>query len=299
MFKPILIMSFFSYTRIAYLTLTLTSFLLLSGCGLFENEQEFDITIVKLQNHSNHDGILIKFIDVDLFSVTHKDGSFSLPNLDDGRYTIEIKFPYFEIHRKTVQVLDNTITENFELTLKQLVQFEIVSSNITLSKGSIENELIEAHSFPPIEFVVRNLTNRPIQFVSNFGSNIELIAFNPISFPWPVFPNPDSLSNPCLNMHGFFGPNDIVYKKSTLVDSRATVRMTLQLPNLNNQCFPLGDYKIISGINNDFYHPEHLLGGYLHSVNKTEEVANVPNYLNQFLFNKENLFQSKTLTITK
>lgn len=271
----------------------------LSGCGLFENEQDFDITRIKLQNHSNHEGIFIKYVESDTFSVTQKDGSFDLPNLDDGTYTIEIKFPYFEIRKKTIDVVNNEILENFEITLTQLIQFEIVTSNITLSKGSGEQEFIETDSLPDLEYKIHNLTSSPIRFVSNFGDKFELIALKPVDFSWPVYPNPDNLPNPCVNLHGFLGPNDTILDKSLEIDGHGTLSAKIKLPHLTNTCFPLGDYEIIAGINNDFYHPEHLLNGYFYLINKPPDELGAPNFLNQFLFDKSNLFISKTLTIKK
>lgn len=273
-------------------------FLFAGGCDLFENEQDVDITQIKLQNHTNHEGILIKYVDADTFSVTQKDGSFDLPNLDDGTYTIEIKFPYFEIHNRTLQVVNNKIVENFELALMQLVQFEIVTPDITLSKGGDEQEFIETDSVPVIEYKIHNLTNDPIRFISNFGDKFELIALKPIDLSWPVFPNPDNLPNPCVNLHGFLGPNDTILDKSFEINAKETMSTKIRLPVLIKNCFPLGNYKIIAGINNDFYHPEHLLGGYFYLINKPPEELGAPNFLNQFLFDKDNLFISRTLTIT-
>ena len=77
----------------------------------------------RLQNQSEHSGILIRFADFDSTLITDPAGHVPAISIPDGEYLVNVTYPYFETVQRKLEFVDGRLRTDSYLELKQLLQF--------------------------------------------------------------------------------------------------------------------------------------------------------------------------------
>jgi len=88
---------------------------------------------IHLQNQTDHSGVLIKLIEADAIAVTDSFGFFILPKVANGEYTLQARYPFFEIVEQKVKIADSMLVTKIQLELEQQIQFWVEPAETTLS----------------------------------------------------------------------------------------------------------------------------------------------------------------------
>jgi len=136
--KKMTILSFNRFFVAGCLTLL---FLLLLGCEKLFSPDEKGVDAkpeakkyyIHLQNQTDHSGVLIKLLETDAIAVTDSFGFFILPKVADGEYTLQAKYPFFEIIKQKVEIADSMLQTKIQLELEQQIQFWVEPAETTLS----------------------------------------------------------------------------------------------------------------------------------------------------------------------
>ena len=169
------------------------------SCNETITPPENDENYIRLQNQSDHSGVLIKLLNTDVMTVTDSLGNFTLPKTADGEYTLQAKFPFFEIYEENVQVKNAFLQTKIQAELKQQLQFWVEPAETTIS-------LAEKTRFWNYNAYVKNLSDEKYStteyaYTKNWG-------IVPQSFNWRV--NNDSInSDYCYEIYTYIGLTDI------------------------------------------------------------------------------------------
>ena len=95
---------------------------------------------VKLQGQNDHSGIIVKILELNQFSITDSMGYFELPDLADGKYSLEIKYPYFKTHKEEINFEKGHQANYINIELKRLFQFWIEPKDTSISLSDYSNQ---------------------------------------------------------------------------------------------------------------------------------------------------------------
>ncbi len=174
--------------------------------GSRDNKQCSSALCIRLQNQTDHSGVMVQLLELDQFVITDSTGEFTFDRLPDGIYTLQAKYPYFRTDQITVQVENGNIQTPVGLELKQQLQFWIKPVETTISMSNRGNpDFFSLYGFRQYRV---NITNIPVN-VSNLFEPIDLQAFVPQGFDLPYVPNVDSIPDLCYLFYGWLGSTDL------------------------------------------------------------------------------------------
>ena len=241
--------------------------------------------IVRLQNQSDHSEIMVSFLGVDSFTITDSLGHFSLPQIPDSYYVIEARYPYFEPARQVISVVDSTIVTDFEMVLKQQIQFWVEPAETTISMNNGGSSIyFEMSGFKHYRL---NITDKPVTLIS-FNSPITSLAFDPQGFEWA-----DSIgSQSCLYIYGMLleGPYTSPYS-ITFLPGDTTYYMYPGTYFLKRACFRKGGYYFFTTVIDESNVPGYF-GQIYDFYDKTFQK------MNHSLLKKKELFRPALVHIT-
>ncbi|MEN8193485.1 MAG: hypothetical protein ABFS12_11755 [Bacteroidota bacterium] len=142
--------TFFYFFKIAAIALVMV--FIVWNCEKPTTPDEVNIkrqNYIRLQNQTEHSGVLIKLVDTKVLAVTDSQGYFILPKTTDGEYILQAKYPFFKIIEQKVKVVDSLLETNVQIELKQQLQFWVEPAETTItiadksrfweSKGYVKN----------------------------------------------------------------------------------------------------------------------------------------------------------------
>jgi len=144
---------------------------------------------VRLQNQTEHSGIMVEFTELNRFTLTDSLGYFSFDDLPNGIYTLHAKYPYFRPEHETVLVKDGKIQTPVNLELKQLLQFWVEPPETTISMSNLGNP--DWFSLGGLRQYLVNITTVPVR-VGTYLGPVHLWALVPQGFDWPYVSNSDN-----------------------------------------------------------------------------------------------------------
>lgn len=114
-----------------------TSFFILSGCQNSESPTEVStIPKVLLENQQDHSCIQITIVEADTSVYTSIDGTYTLPLLNDGTWTISAQYPYYIKQEQTIEIIDGEYVQPINtMTLMQLIDFQVTMEKESYAIG--------------------------------------------------------------------------------------------------------------------------------------------------------------------
>lgn len=250
---------------------------------------------VKLQNQSDHSGVMLKFLELDHFVLTDSAGKFDLSNLPDGTFNIEIKYPYFETIHAEVEVINEKIYSSISsnLELKQLLQFWIEPVDTTISMNNAGNPYY--FSLNVFRQYMVNISDNPVN-VGTYVDPIDLWALVPLDNEWPYVPNPDSVAYCYLN-YNWFGGTDAIINFRIFIQPYDTSFVTVGSTAASTECFDEGSYLFYSAISDLGHYPEYFDPAYVYGY-KGEGKNHLYQKMNRSILKKLELFRPAVVHIT-
>jgi hypothetical protein len=257
---------------------------LYSSCDK-KNPTQFDppsqSNYIHLQNQTEHSGIMVKILELNRFVITDSLGYFEFDSLQNGKYTLTAKYPYFSSAQESINVKDNKIEQTVHLELNQLLQFWVEPPETTIFMSNQKDP--NYFSLATVRTSALNVTNTIVD-VGYYMGNPEFVAFLPVENKWPYGSNYNP-PNDCYLTFGrfvaftFFNAGKITFQPGDTLQS-----YTWQLFSVRRDCFPIGNYLIFWAVSDlsrypEYFDPYNILGK---PINET---------MNQSLLKKNNLFR--------
>lgn len=114
---------------------------------------------VRLQNQSDHSGVLLTIAELDSTAVTDSTGFFSFNGIPDGSWQIEAEYPYFETAMATAELSGGLLQHSVNMRLKQLLQFWIDPPEMTVSMSDGDDAY---HFWIEADGYVANVSYHPV-----------------------------------------------------------------------------------------------------------------------------------------
>lgn len=133
-------------------------FLALSGCtGLLDWPNR---PRVFLENQQDHSGITVTVVEADTSVYTAADGSYTLPPLPDGTWTLRALYPWYSTAEQTFTIVNGEPTKPIaDMTLKQEIAFEVSTDKSSYAMGDIVR----------ITLISRNISERRVTLETTSG----------------------------------------------------------------------------------------------------------------------------------
>ncbi|APF20442.1 hypothetical protein Calab_1412 [Caldithrix abyssi DSM 13497] len=246
-----------------------------------------NINYIRLENQSDHSGIIVLLKELNIFTITDSLGFFEFDSIPDGKYSLIIKYPYFRRKEMSVKVENGQISPIINLELKQLIQFWIEPSETTISLNNSDEYYFRLPLFKQYSV---NISDQPVQLgTREFPLNVHALV--PQNFDWPFIPNPDNRPDYCYDKYGWLGGVDIEGGGLiTLYPNDTTLFMEpIELNKFEKQCFKPGTYLFFSIIADLIHFPEYFKADYFWADSLTNPKPLNP--LNKTLLKKKELFR--------
>lgn len=250
---------------------------------------------VKLQNQSDHSGVMLKFLGLDSIVVSDSAGNFDLSNLPDGTFNIEIKYPYFETIHAEVEVINEKICSGISLNLelKQLLQFWIEPAETTISMNNAGNPYY--FSLNVFRQYRVNISDNPVDVYTTVAPR-DLWALVPLDNEWPYVPNPDSLPY-CYRSYNWFGGTDLQDLFGIVLQPYDTSFVTVGPTFASPECFAEASYLFYSAISDLSHYPEYFDPAYVYGF-RGEGKNHLYQEMNRSILKKTELFRPAVVHIT-
>jgi hypothetical protein len=229
--------------------------------------------VARLENQSEHSGVLLKLIELDSTAVTNADGFFSFADIPDGLWKLAVLYPYFKSDTTEVELVGGLLQRPIEITLSQLLQFSIEPIDTTISmSGSAWDDY---HFRMELRGRLENVSEHPVRIVASFLPR-ELLAIRPRqSYP----------SDGCDKEYGWLTP--LIWENSFDYTFEPGERRMVVLGSrywFKTPCFEPGEYEVYWSLLDNYFHREHF-----------EPYSD----LNWTLLRKRELLRPASLTLTE
>lgn len=247
---------------------------------------EADIRVM-LENQIEHSGIMVKILEIDKFYITDSTGRVLFDSIPDGNYTLQVKYPYFITDMANIIIEDGKIKLTVNIELKQKMQFWIEPAETTISMSNLGNP--DVFSISGFRQYRVNITKLPVSVRSMFDP-VDLWAFLPQGFEWPVYPNADSIPDPCYASYGWLGSNDAFHDIDIIFQPGDTTYAPV--PHADpflKKCFFADYYLFFSSVTDEDNYPEYFDPVYIR--NKSTPNQKLYDSMNRSLLKKLELFR--------
>jgi hypothetical protein len=249
---------------------------------------------VTLENQIEHSGIMVKILELDKFFITDSTGLVLFDSIPDGNYILQAKYPYFTMDHANVLFEEGKIQSTVNIELKQQMQFWIEPAETTISMSNLGNpDIFLISGFRQYRV---NITNLPVIVKARFDP-VDLWAFLPQGFEWPIYPNADSIPDPCYASYGWLGSNDAFHDiYITFQPGDTTYAPVPRVDPILSKCFYINDYLFFSAVTDAYNYPEYFDPIYIR--NKSTPDQKLYDKMNRSLLKKLELFRPAIVHIT-
>ncbi len=274
-----------------YITVCLLIFLLW-GCDKPTSPDEENNkaeNYIHLQNQSDHSGVLIKMLETDAMAMTDSFGYFVLPKIADGEYTLQAKYPFFEIVEQKVEIADSVLVTKVRLELEQQIQFWVEPAETTFS-------ISEKNKFWKYKAYTTNISKNIYEGRSKYGTNEWGIV--PENINWNFSANDTINSKLCFQDFTSIGPIDILEGTYMyLQPGDTTYRRKEDICLLGFECTPPGRTYLLFYIFVDQTHFDEYFQKRFFIDGKVDD-NQIINPLAKSLFRKRELFRPAIINFT-
>lgn len=251
--------------------------------------------IVRLENQTDHSGIMIRLVELNKFVITDSLGHFDFDTLAPGNYTLRARYPYFKSEQRTVLVEEGKIKMPINIVLKQQLQFWIEPAETTISRSNLNDP--NFFSFSGMRLHIVNISGERV----NVGTYLDPLypwGIVPQRFDWPFVQNPDNRTEYCYERYGWLGSTDLIVNFRFWIQHGETLLVIVPQPltRIRRDCVKEGTYLFYSLLNNNGHYPEYFEPDYFW-------VDTLPhpqpyNQLTKTFFKKRQLFHPVIIHIT-
>lgn len=154
-----------SYIHIAVLFMTSSVLMSVYSCQ-HATEPYVPTSHVFLQNQTEYSGVRLTIVEADTAIFSASDGSYALPPLSDGQWTLKTDHPYYAEVQTTFVIRNGKPTPKAPgIFLPQEIKFEVTTDKPSYKRGEIVT----------IKCVAVNLTNHSVMLVSRTMSQDHVI----------------------------------------------------------------------------------------------------------------------------
>jgi len=220
-------------------------------------QPQFTGKSIKLENQSDHSGIMIRLVELNKFVITDSQGRFEFDSLATGQYTLKAKYPYFKTEQRTVLVEGGKIKTPINIVLKQQLQFWIEPAETTISHNNLNDP--NFFSLSGMRLHIVNISGEPVSVWTPLDPKYSW-GLAPQGFNWPFFPNPDNRPDYCYEHYGWLGSTDMTVAFSFWIQPGETLLVTVPKPLtvIGRDCVREGTYLFYSLPNNHGHYPEYF-----------------------------------------
>lgn len=251
--------------------------------------------IVRLENQTDHSGIMIRLVELNKFVITDSLGRFEFDSFAPGTYTLRARYPYFKTEERTVLFEAGKIKTQVNIVLKQQLQFWIEPAETTISRGNLNNP--NFFSFSGMRLHIVNISGEPV----NVGTYLDPLypwGIMPQGFDWPFVPNPDNHTEYCYAHYGWLGSTDAIVNFRFWIQPGDTLLVIVprHLTVIERDCVREGTYLFYSLLNNHGHYPEYFDPSYF--MVDTLPHPQPYNQLTKTFLKKRQLFRPVIVNIT-
>ncbi|NIA30648.1 MAG: hypothetical protein GWP06_12145 [Actinobacteria bacterium] len=253
------------------------------------DKPEADKNYIHLQNQSDHSGILIQLMDTDVMAVTDSLGYFVLPKTTDGEYTLQAKYPFFEIFEQRVEVTDSVLQTKIRIELEQQIQFWVEPAETTFS-------ISEKNKFWKYKAYATNISDNVYEGRSRSGTSEWGLV--PENINWNFGGNDNINSKRCFQDFTYIGPIDILEGTYMyLQPGDTTYRRKEDICLLGFECTPPGRTYLLFYVFVDQMHFDEYFQRRFFVDGKTDS-SQIYNPLTKSFFTKRELFRPTIIHFT-
>jgi len=285
-----------TFSLLSRFLLMLVTVVLLTGCQEEATKpNETPRMFVRLENQTEHSGIMVKILELNRWTTTDSQGYFQFDTLQNGNYTFQARYPYFKTEEFSIMVNNGEIQPLINLHLKQLLQFWIEPAETTVSQNNFNNPNFFA--FSGMRMKLTNISSDPVKVRINHDP-LYPWGLVPQELNWPCVPNPDNRPDFCYEHYGWLGNTDAIILFYLTIYPGDTLSRIVPGPSnvIGKDCVRIGKYLFFSLLNNDHYYPEYFDAAYFWI--DTLPHPQPYNQLNKTLIKKQELFRPAIINIT-
>ena len=248
---------------------------LIHGCGDNCSIQRPTLGVngyVRLENQSDHSGVLLRMAELDSTAVTDSTGLFSFSGIPDGHWELTAIYPFFERDTTEVELADGLLQGQIDITLEQLLQFWVEPADTTVAMSQSDDE----HHFSLVLWgYLSNLSDHAVTVKAAHGPRA-LVAIRPLAA---------AASEYCDELYGWLSPNDTIDWFVLTFEPGETRLFPLGAGRRYRvECFEPGPYEISWCVSDEFNYRGHF---------------NRYGDLNRTLLAKRELFRPATVTLVQ
>jgi len=282
-----------TFSLLSRFLLMLVTVVLLTGCQEEATKpNETPRMFVRLENQTEHSGIMVKILELNIWTITDSQGYFQFDTLQNGNYTFQARYPYFKTEKFSIMVNNGEIQPFINLHLKQLLQFwiEPAETTIFIYNDSCSNVLLNGFK----QFRTNN-SDVAIK-LSNSSSPIESWAIvSPKEKELNIF-SLDSTIHECI-YHKRLITGDLAMPMSYTLFPSDTTSVRMFDFSIPKKCFCEENYEIYSSITDESNFPEYFRGYLL--FDKSNPSQKLFDKMNRSLLLKQKLFRPCKVIIKK
>ena len=254
-----------------------------------DDEPNAEKNYIHLQNQTDHSGVLIKVIEADAIAVTDSFGFFILPNVANGEYTLQAKYPFFKIVEQKVEIADSVLQTKVQLELEQQIQFWVEPAETTFS-------ISEKTKFWKYKAYATNISNNIYEGRSRSGTSEWGIV--PENINWNFGVNDNINSKLCFQDFTSIGPIDIPEGTYMyLQPGDTTYRRKKDICLLGFECTPPGRTYLLFYVFVDQMHFDEYFQQSFFFDGRTDS-SQIYNPLKKSFFKKRELFRPAIINFT-
>jgi hypothetical protein len=202
---------------------------------------------VKLQNQSDHSGVLVRVTETERTAVTNSRGYFSFDDVPDGTWRLEAEYPYFETDSLSIDIVDGLQQRPVRMVLGQELQFWVGPADTVVSMTHPGG----GDFFLVLSGYVKNVSDSPVTVLGISGCDPRLFAIRSVQ--------PDMTAE-CEAQYGWLEPSDCLPVFELTFDPGETKYIPL-VKELDRSCFDPGRYEVSWVLNDNGNHAPHFEPG--------------------------------------
>ena len=187
---------------------------------------------VRLENQSDHSGVLLRIAELDSTAVTDSTGFFSFSGIPDGHWELTAIYPYFGRDTTEVEMLNGVMQGQIDIALEQLLQFWVEPTDTSVAMSQSDDEY---HFRLVFSGYLSNLSDHAVRVIAAFGPR-SLIAIRPLEA---------TASKYCDEHYGWLSPTDAIVWLDITIESGETGSLLLGSGRRYlTACFEPGPYEV-------------------------------------------------------